>query len=59
MSTVPDRKKSDLQALLDAAAEGKKPDPDLVKRVREQAAAHRPKFDHEVSLELLRAVRDE
>jgi hypothetical protein len=59
MSTVPERDKTDLELVLEAAAEGKEMDPELVKRVREKSAAHRRKFDYEISLELLRAVREE
>ncbi|MCE9606113.1 MAG: hypothetical protein K8U03_14550 [Planctomycetia bacterium] len=59
MSTVPDRDKPDLKAVFDAVAEGKKPDPELVKRIRERSAARRRKFDYEISLELLRAAREE
>ena len=59
MSIVPDRDKTDLQALCDAAAEGKNPDPKLVERVRERSASLRRKLDQELSVELLRAARDE
>lgn len=59
MSIVPDREKTDLELVLEAAAQGKKMDPELVKRVRERSASLRRKFDKEISLELLRAARDE
>jgi len=59
MSIVPDPEKTDLELVLEAAAEGKKMDPELVKRVRERSAALRQKFDKEISVELLRSVRDE
>jgi hypothetical protein len=59
MSIVPDRPKTDLEILCEAAAEGKKPDPEVVKRVRERSATLRRKFDKELSVELLRAAREE
>jgi len=59
MSIVPDPEKTDLDLVLEAVAEGKKMDPELVKRVRERSAALRQKFDREISVELLRSVRDE
>jgi hypothetical protein len=58
MGNNPDRDKTDLQWLFDAAAAGVRPDPELVKRVRERSAAHRRKFDYELSLTLLREARD-
>lgn len=59
MDNNSDHEKTDLQRLCDAAAAGEKPDPELVKRVRVRSASHRRKFDHEISLELLREARDE
>jgi hypothetical protein len=59
MSIVPDREKSDLEILCEASAEGKKPDPEVVKRVRERSAALRRKFETEISVEMVRASRDE
>jgi 20S proteasome alpha/beta subunit len=59
MDNNPERDKTDMQRLCDAAAAGEKPDRELVKRVRERSALHRRKFDYELSLELLREARDE
>jgi hypothetical protein len=59
MSTMPDRPKSDLEILCEAAAEGKKADPEVVKRVRERSSPLRRKFDKELSVELVRSAREE
>jgi hypothetical protein len=59
MSIMPDRKKTDLQILSEAVAEGRKADPEVVKRVRERSASLRRKFEEEISVELLRSSRDE
>lgn len=59
MSIVPDGKKTDRQILGEAIAEGRKPDPEVVKRVRERSASLRKKFDKELSVELIRSARDE
>jgi hypothetical protein len=59
MSIVPDGKKSDRQILGEALAAGRKPDPEVVKRVRERSASLRKKFDKELSVELIRSARDE
>jgi len=59
MSIVPDRKKTDLELLSEAVAEGRKADPEVVKRVRERSAKLRRKFDTELSVELIRSARSE
>ena len=59
MSIVPDRKKTDLELLSEAVAEGRKADPEVVKRVRERSASLRRKHSKELSVELLRSARDE
>ena len=59
MSLMPDRKKTDLQILSEAVAEGRKADPEVVKRVRRRSASLRRKFEKEISVELLRSSRDE
>ncbi|MGC3967033.1 MAG: hypothetical protein QM775_06570 [Pirellulales bacterium] len=59
MSIAPDGKKTDRQILTEAAAEGRKADPEVVKRVRERSAAVRRKLDKELSVELVRSVRTE
>lgn len=59
MSTASERDKTDLEAICQAIAAGKKVDPDLAKRAQDKSHALRRKLDHELSVELIRAVRDE
>ena len=59
MSIAPDRDKSDLEAICKAAAEGKKVDPEIARRVRDRSLELRQKLDREISVELVRSVRDE
>jgi hypothetical protein len=51
--------KADLEAVLQALAEKRPVDPVVAKRVHERAAQVRIELDHEVSVELLRTLRDE
>ena len=59
MSIVPDRRKTDLEVICEANSQGKKVDPEVVKRVRERSEAVRRKYDHELSVELVRSAREE
>jgi hypothetical protein len=51
--------KSDLEAVLLALAEKRPVDPAVAKRVHERSAQVHIELDHEASVELLRACRDE
>ena len=59
MSTAADQSKIDLAAVCQAIAQGKQLDPAIVKRVQDRSSALRRKFDRELSVELIRSVRDE
>jgi hypothetical protein len=51
--------KTDLEAVFLALAEKRPLDPDIAKRIHDRANAARRKFDHEVSVETLRSIRDD
>jgi hypothetical protein len=50
---------SDLEAICSALAEGRKIDPEIAKRVQSRSQELRKKFGSEVSVELVRSVREE
>jgi hypothetical protein len=50
---------ADLKAIFAAVAQKKPVDPDVAKRVREKSEAVRRKFQEELSVKLLRSVREE
>ncbi|HEX3654513.1 MAG TPA: hypothetical protein VHV55_01830 [Pirellulales bacterium] len=51
--------KTDLEAVFQALAEKRPLDPEIAKRIHDRAAEVRLKFDHEVSVEVLRSIRNE
>jgi hypothetical protein len=59
MSTAAEPRRTDLEAICKAIAEGKKVDPEIAKRVREKSDSLRRKIDAISSVEMLRSVRDE
>lgn len=59
MSTAAEPHRSDLETICRAVAEGKKIDPEIVKRVKEKSDAIRRKIDGPSSAEILRSIREE
>ncbi len=59
MSTAAEREPTDLEMICKALATGKKIDPVIAKRVKERSDAIRRKADDNLSVETLRAIREE
>ena len=57
MSTATE--KADLEAILSAINAGRKIDPEVAKRVRQRSEELRKNFDREISVELIRSLREE
>ncbi|HEY5314934.1 MAG TPA: hypothetical protein VIK18_20545 [Pirellulales bacterium] len=58
MSTT-DEVKADLEAICAALAQGQRVDAEVVERARQRSAELRRRFDNELSVELIRSIRDE
>jgi hypothetical protein len=59
MSTAAQPHRSDLETICRAVAEGKKIDPEIVKRVKEKSDAIRRTIEGPSSVDILRSIREE